>query len=267
MKPIYKPYTIDYSSISIYNTYMNNMYSIKYKLNNLIVQTPKLYIPFGLNQYNYIDCSLPINNTFESFILSLQSFFCSKPFFKDYHFKSNIQKTKGYPNRLRLIYNNCTIYDKNKEKITNYNILPQSYAAFIIHISHIWIYNGAYGIKWNICQIKLYENTSDIYTDYLFIDSDEDDTSNNTILDSNYDKYKKMLKIGLSKEAVIHKMTLDKIDITPLFPNETSLSNPIIIVPKKKIVIKKKSQVPLRLRPTKGDIEQAIKKLKKISIL
>ena len=64
MNTIFKPNEVDIKNIKFKNkiNISNNFtnYPIKYKNNNLIIQTPIVYLPFGINKYDnksYIDIS------------------------------------------------------------------------------------------------------------------------------------------------------------------------------------------------------------------
>ena len=44
----------------------------------------------------------------------------------------------------------------------------------IIQISFIWVSNGLFGIKWNVCQIKVYSDIIFKPKEYAFIDTEEE---------------------------------------------------------------------------------------------
>lgn len=241
-KIIYKPYSIIFKRFLIKRKiYISNIiyYPIKYynvdtcHYENLIFQTPVMFIPFSLSDYNsinnYIDISF-LNkekdkdiNSFFLFICKLNNYFVNLKKFKKYTFRSSIkQKINIFPERLRLNFNtknNVMIFDEEKNKIDKSLIKPKMYGKFIIQLSNIWLNQSKneYGIVWNICQIKLYNNLIFKPEEYLFID---DDNKNNKlekeINDKNpiYKQYFFMFKIGLSREAIVHKLIQDKLDPT-----------------------------------------------------
>ena len=102
-----KPYCI---GNGIYN------YSIKYILKELVVQTPILYIPFGINTYNnkkYLDISLLNSNT-DSEIKNL------KKFIKDIN---NLVKNKIIQETSNKINKKLGFIDSLKK--TNNNFYPE----------------------------------------------------------------------------------------------------------------------------------------------
>ena len=120
-----------------------------------------------------------------------------------------------YDERLRLNYNKkLSISVFNEEKIDISYLKPKMYGKFLIQISNLWINKetNQYGIIWNISQIKLYSNLIYNPADYSFVEHDTPKTVNVSETDPKYKQYFFMLKIGLSKEAVEHKLKKDNID-------------------------------------------------------
>ena len=194
----------------------NTKFNIKYILNQtkkqLVVQTPKLYIPFGIN-YNFkiksLDLSLNDNietNQFKNFILKLNNKVIN--YLKKHNLKQqfvpSIKKSKNnYPDRLRLnLFNDVKIYDDNKNIYTG--SLKKLYGKFLIHLNLIWCNNNFCGIQFDIMQMMVYPKL--MFDDFKFIDD------NNNAFSDKFEKYLKMKKNRVPIMAIKHKMTLDGID-------------------------------------------------------
>lgn len=224
----------------------NNIYNqpIKYMLKDLIIQTPIIYIPFGINSYNnkkYLDISLlniecdPEMKEFKKFICSMNEQVKKKiksKFKKGKHlmtFKNSLKKTTNnfFPDRIRLSINeNILVYNDFKRKISFDCIQPKIYSKMLISPKCIWFTNKDFGIVWNILQVKIYDKL--ILDEYSFIDDDQkqdqnqNENKNHTQTqqyvdkdlenDERYKKYFRMLKMGVPSGAVKHKMTTDGIN-------------------------------------------------------
>ena len=213
MNEILKCQNLDISKLSIKkrinisSSFTN--FPIKYNDNNLIVQTPIVYIPFGISCYNnkkYIDISL-INcqndenmKAFKKTILNIDSLVKSK--FKKNTFSSSYKKTNFYPDRLRLsFYDDMLIFNDKKEQIDLSKLKPKLYVKLLISPQYVWKKSNLIGILWSILQVKIYSKP--ILNEYSFID-DEDDVD--------ISKYTKMLKCRVPIQAIKNKMMLDKVD-------------------------------------------------------
>lgn len=191
--------------------------SIKYNQNNLFIQTPVLYIPFDINTYNKLDVSFlnldkdmeiklfyDLVNSISNKILNLKSL-------KDKTFISSIKsKNSIFPERLRLNIINRKIiklYNDSNEQITFNELKEKTYAKFIICPKDIWITTNKFGINWNIIQIKMYFRTDYFPKELVFLEDDTNINNNNI-----YDKYFKMLKRGVPKDAIKQKLILDNLD-------------------------------------------------------
>ena len=84
----------------------------------LVIQTPEVYMPFGISNYNHLDISLNNNNqdqeNFKKLINNIDS--CVKLLLKKRNisgeFKTNLKYSELYPDRLKLyIDNDTTIFD------------------------------------------------------------------------------------------------------------------------------------------------------------
>ena len=213
MNEILKCQTLDLSKISIKkrinisSSFTN--FPIKYNDNNLVIQTPIVYIPFGISSYNnkkYIDISL-INSQndenmklFKKNILEIDDIVKSK--FKRNTFSSSYKKTNFYPDRLRLsFYDDMLIFNEKKELIDISKIKSKIYVKLLISPQYIWKKSSLIGILWSILQVKTYSKP--ILNEYSFIDDDDD---------VDISKYTKMLKCRVPLQAIKNKMMMDKVD-------------------------------------------------------
>ena len=234
---IYKDYNIDTKSIVIKKQFVPNYFPIKllhpYKntTSNIIIQTPILYIPFGFSKFNdncYIDISFrnATNNkdieSFKNMIISIEDFFSKVVKFNKYKFISSIKKSDFFPSRLKVKFsteNKILIFNEDNINITNSKplenlIQSKMYAKFIIQLSSIWTNkkSNSYGIIWNICQIKLYNNLEYKPIEFSFIEDHDHVNSNNTNYKTYYEKYFTMLKRGVPIFAIKQKLIIDNLD-------------------------------------------------------
>jgi len=235
--------------INISNEFTN--YPIKYNNSNLIIQTPIVFLPFGINKFNnksYIDFSF-INSKndktmkeFKTKIININNHLKNK-FSSKRKFISNFKSTEYYPDRLRLSFSDdILIFNEAKALITHDHIKSKIYVKLLISPQFLWLTHNTYGILWNIMQMKLYSKP--MLETYSFI---EDEV--------NIDKYIKMMRCGVPAQAIKNKMALEKLDPTLLdkfLPkNESSqdpknklLAVPKLILPIKKIDKKKSTEKP-----------------------
>lgn len=197
--------------INIGNQFLN--YPIKYSDKNLIIQTPIVYIPFGINKYdnkNYIDISFVNSdndstmNQFKNIIISLNDKIQNKlkNINKKKKFITSYKKSNGFfSDRLRLSFlEDILIFNESKKQISLEHIKSKIYTKLLLCPQFIWEHKKTYGISWNILQIMVYSKPMlDVYS---FIDDDQ----------PNIDKYLKMYKCGVPVQAIKNKMKIDKLD-------------------------------------------------------
>jgi hypothetical protein len=131
MNQILKHEDIDITNISIkkkinINTKFIN-YPIKYNNKNLIIQTPIVYLPFGINTFNtkkYIDISFINSNNdknmgdFKNIIVDINNWIKQK-ISKKNKFVTSFKTTEYYPDRLRLsFYDDILIFNESKHLIS-----------------------------------------------------------------------------------------------------------------------------------------------------
>lgn len=134
--------------------------------NNIIIQTPKVLIPFGINNNNNtIDISyinIDNDNKLKKLYNTLNLIYGKlNKRYKKYKVNHFIKKLI-----MRLKINNTKIY--NQKKIQIYDIPNNCYGELIIHLNGIWIVNDNIWFNWVALQIKINEP---IYLrDYSFND-------------------------------------------------------------------------------------------------
>ena len=184
---------------------------IRLKKNNdylkCIFQTPLLFTPYGIqktqNNKNIIDISFQNiendknQNIFHNNLKYIYDTVYNK-YKYDYIVNDFLKKT-DFNDCLRLKINSTTkIFDESKnmiEKIDKY-----TYGNFIIELDGLWINEDNIWFQWNLLQAKIKLPTH--LSEYSFIDEIVDHIKKD-------DKYDKMLKMGVPKEAIERQRLLD----------------------------------------------------------
>jgi len=242
---------------------------IKYNNNDLIIQTPKMYIPFGekfvYNNKNkkYVDISflnIENDNNIKIFYNNLNIIFNKINNFYKYDVDDIIKKyNKNDLLRLKIT-KNILIYNQNKENIDK--IINNTYGSFIIHLYGLWLMNNTLYFHWELLQCKL---DIPIYlSEYSFIDDVKPIFNKGKgkgkgkcvpppppppKMESKYDK---MIKMGIPKDAVLQKMRLEE---TPRVINPLDLQN----VKLKKTIIKEKQKDKIDDMPYLAELLKRIK--------
>jgi hypothetical protein len=204
-------YNFDLDTIEIrpINKISNNFLKVPIKINikgkkkPFLFQTPKMFIPFGINKndnYNniYLDISFrdkEYNPDVKKFFLFLKKIrskikqlLISEKIIKrtknNPEFIDSIKKD-NYGERLTTKFNNVdgnysiNIYDNKKNKKKIEDIKKGIYTILIINLSDIWIVLDEnskplqYGFTWLVMQMKIYEPLN--LKDYCFIESSDDE--------------------------------------------------------------------------------------------
>lgn len=205
-------YNFDLDTIEIrpINKISNNFLRIPIKINikgkkkPFLFQTPKMFIPFGINKndnYNniYLDISFrdkEYNPDVKKFFLFLKKIrskikqlLISEKIIKrtknnNPEFIDSIKKD-NYGERLTTKFNNVdgnysiNIYDNKKNQKKIEDIKKGIYTILIINLSDIWITLDdnskplQYGFTWLVMQMKIYEPLN--LKDYCFIESSDDE--------------------------------------------------------------------------------------------
>ena len=234
---------IKQKDIILKKTYTNQDINI-YQLNNdMIIQTPTLFIPFGINEYyknKYLNLSICNQPKFINFIRRFDHSI-KKQLPKDieytksiYHYKNQkmyLFKTK-LPNQNKFLQ----IYDKNKRQLELEDIISNSFGILLIQPTTINIYKKKAKCIWYVLQIKLFLPFKNIQKCLIFdSDSDCENSYNSDELgdpdikqlccpncnylfkekkkkkkeiSSEYNKFIKMIRCGVPRICVEHKMKL-----------------------------------------------------------
>ena len=200
---------------------------IKYNSNDFLIQTPKMYIPFGeKNIYDkkYLDLSfqnIMNDKNIELFYDNLLIIHNKiKKIFNEYNIDDLI---KSYNNTdlLRLkITKDILNYDHNRNIIDK--IINNTYGCFIIYLKGLWLNKeGNIYYHWELLQSKI---DMPLYlSEYSFIDDLTKGKGKgkgkgkyippppppSLIQPKPLTKYDKMIKMGVPTNAVQHKKTLD----------------------------------------------------------
>ena len=208
----------------------NYRLNIYYLGNPLFIQTPTLYNPFDISRYDSLDIlinSIEDNLGFLDIIKYISSLAEKMANSYDLQYINSIKYNNHSPDRrLRLnISKSCGVFDKDKKKIDISHLKGKTMAKYIISPAYIWMnyVSKTYGIYWEVIQVKVMKKNYDIY---MFLDDDEVTSTGAPpppppppplphlpILNSFLpDKYNKMIKMGIPREAIENKMILDGID-------------------------------------------------------
>ena len=242
---------------------------IKYNNDDLIIQTPKMYIPFGekfvYNNKNkkYVDISflnIENDNNIKIFYENLNIIFDKINNFYKYDVDDIIKKyNKNDLLRLKIT-KNILIYNQKRENIDK--IINNTYGSFIIHLYGLWLMNDTLYFHWELLQCKL---DIPIYlSEYSFIDDvkpifNKGKGKGKCVPPpppppppNTQSKYDKMIKMGIPKDAVLQKMRLEE---TPRVINPLDLQN----VKLKKTIIKEKQKDKIDDMPYLAELLKRIK--------
>lgn len=216
----------------------------------LIIQTPKLYLPFGLSQItsntdhfqvNLSFQDLKTNQTTDNFfqqIKDLDSFFSQ--IYPGYNFFNSIRipDDKFYPPYLKTKITRSSsnsyfkVYDDHNQEQSKDYLIPGSWATSLIYLKHLWINQKEkiVGLSWYILQTKV-RSPIPVFKECQINDNWDNETlcancsakipksllpPNNqpaTLeLPVEYQKYTKMLKLGIPILAVLQRCELDGLD-------------------------------------------------------
>ena len=225
---------------------------IKYNNEDLIIQTPKMYIPYGEKYvYNnskkkYLDISfqnIKNDNNIKILYDNLLLIYDKVNNFYEYYLDDIIKKYNKN-DLLRLKINkNILIFDQNKNIIDK--IINNLYGNFIIHLQGLWLINETLYFHWELLQCKI---DMPLYlSEYSFIDDNIPIKGKSKGKGKGKglppppppptnSKYDMMIKMGIPKEAVLQKMRLEN---TPKKIQPKDLQN--ITLKKTKPIEKKKT--------------------------
>lgn len=191
-----------------------------------ILQTPLLFAPYGLQtrgpnqkQKQTLDVSFmnrendPYVETFLDNLHYLMSLVKEK--FSKRYVIHDFLKTSTFDECMRLkVSPTMRIFDPLKNPLET--ISSFSYGTFLIDLHGLWISGREIWFQWYVVQSKIIEPVC--MSEYQFIDrftsdlKDEKDTKEDRVGPSIHegpDKYEKMLKMGVPREAVERQRSLD----------------------------------------------------------
>jgi len=190
-------------------TFIPIQYKYKGKCDDIIFQTPQLFIPYGVreldNQKMIIDISFlngvndvsvvqfyeDINSIYTLFHKRYSSTYKVHPFMKETMF-SKCMRCKVNPT--------SHFYNQGKQRIKTLN--PFTYGRFLLRLSGLWVIDGEIWFQWVLLQGQV--ETPYQLDSYSFIDEE-----------SVQDKYQKMLKMGVPQAAVNQQKKMDKVPPPP----------------------------------------------------
>jgi hypothetical protein len=124
-----------------------------------------------------------------------------------------IREEVAYPSRLKIrggSMNEIRVFDIDGQPTEFSAIRKEERVQLLFHIKYVWIdtHTNTYGIKINIAQLqKLTPSVFNGPSKFIVPLQNNDDER-----DGRYATYYRMLKAGITKEAVLHKMRLDGVD-------------------------------------------------------
>lgn len=149
-----------------------SFYPIKYNKKQLVFQTPKLYVPFGIQERNdkqYIELSFINKNNDNNIKIFMNNIHKIENKIKiKFKTKNIIDIIKDDKIKLKII--KCLYFDSHKNLI--HNIHSNIYGKFIINIPGMWEYDNTLFFQLNLLQamvdIPLY------LTNFSFIDDENE---------------------------------------------------------------------------------------------
>jgi len=201
-------------SISVEHPVGNNiLHFIKYNKSPFIIQSPLLYVPFGcqqFNNHNTLDISFhnvkysSLTKQFYDSINNIHNYILSN-FNTSNKTIFSIKHSVGYPPILKTNSDNVSVWNNKREELRN-TIQKNTFAVCILHLKGIYSNDKSIGFIWETLQVRLKEEVN--LNLYAFIDSPLPPVKVKSVT-LPIDKYSKMLKMGISKQAVEQKKLMD----------------------------------------------------------
>jgi len=204
---------------------------IKYNKNNkIIIQTPKMKIPFNLSDRNICIAFDEKSEIFYNFIKYLDNIIKKliklkkNIWFNKLEYKSILSKYKDidFMTINMPLINNQYIFDIYNDKLKKINIntlQKNDDIVLIIQLEYLWLNNDKIGCHWNVLQIKKYEQLN--FNKCLIVDENilappplAPPPLAPPLINPINEKYLKMLKMGIPVLAVKNNMIRDGKDTT-----------------------------------------------------
>ena len=200
---------------------------IKYDNKDFVIQTPKLFIPFNIKEFNdkkYLDLSFQnikndknVKLLYENLELIYKKV---KEITKKYEIKDFLREfNESFLMRFKVL-ENTIFFDQNKNKIDLLENL--TYGEFIIHLQGLWLINNKLNFDWILLQGKI---DMPLYlSEYSFIDYNHGYDYKKgkgfgksipppppppLIISKPLNNFDNLLRLGISKEAIEHKKKLN----------------------------------------------------------
>ena len=198
---------------------------IKYDNKDFVIQTPKLFIPFNIKEFNdkrYLDLSFQnikndknVKLLYENLELIYKKV---KEITKKYEIKDFLREfNESFLMRFKVLENKL-FFDQNKNKIDLLENL--TYGEFIIHLQGLWLINNKLNFDWILLQGKI---DMPLYlSEYSFIDYNYGYSKGKglgkgksipppppTLPFKPLNSFDNLLRLGISKEAIEHKKKLN----------------------------------------------------------
>jgi len=258
-------------SISVEHPVGNNiLHFIKYNKSPFIIQSPLLYVPFGCQQFNNhdtLDISFhnvkysSLTKQFYDTINNIHNYILSN-FNTSNKTVFSIKHSVGYPPILKTNSDNVSAWNNKREELLRNTIQKNTFAVCILHLKGIYINDKSFGFIWETLQVRLKEEVN--LNLYAFIDS----PTPTAIPTLPIDKYSKMLKMGISKQAVEQKKLMDgaikKPSVTDLMSGLSQLKKVKVSRKEKELRFKKPDSNQFVI--DQDTILNALKRLKKNKI-
>ena len=160
--------------------YSENISFIPMYYNNeeLLLQSPNMYIPFDVIEYEGKKNKRYLDLTFQNSCDKVTSVFLEnldfifnkvKKKYKNYNVNGFIRERGDYKWMRFKIEESTLFFDQNKKKIED--IPNKKFGVFILSLNGIWIIDGKIWFNWKILQSKLYIPTK-LKEYYLFDEED-----------------------------------------------------------------------------------------------
>jgi hypothetical protein len=247
------------------------------KYHQCILQTPYLFSPYGIqtiqNNKKIIDLSFlnKDNDIYtQSFLKILKSIY--KNISKKYstYDVQNFLKNTLFDECMRLKVDKVLLFNQEKDPLTT--IESFSYGSYLIHLYGLWISDNKIWIQWYLIQAKIVKPI--YFQEYSLID--EEKTNNENKIENKYDK---MLKMGVPKEAVEKQKLLDGFTLHSNIPpppilnksisipkiNASDLQNVVLKKSKPQLKKQMEKQIGLFEPPSLEELQTTLSKLKKIN--
>ena len=148
---------------------------MKYNKQDIIIQTPSMYVPFSVSNYDekntkqYLVLSFLLDNQdTHGFLNNLETIVSSvRDKYSSNYSVPHFIKHNDFSQWMRLkVSDRCLFFNDRKERISEFN--PKTHGTFIIQLSGLWIIDNTILFQWILLQAKIF--TPIEFIKYMFID-------------------------------------------------------------------------------------------------